>query len=334
MSVLISVLIPVYNVEKYIEQCAVSLFKNTIADKCEFIFTNDCSSDNSIQVLNKVILQYPNLKHNIHIIHHNMNKGLATTRNTSFEKAIGKYIICTDSDDWVEPDYLEELLKKAEEMDADIVGCDYYKHIDNKKEYIQHYLQNTSKAVFLDYCHNKIDSYLWIKLIKRNFLLENNIKWKDGIDMWEDVLLFNTILSHNPRIAYINKALYHYRLRNNSYISNIINEKKFNNMIYVINTIDSIVLNTNDKELINAFSFKKFTIKNMMIFDGSKQIQRKSICLFPETYNFINYPNNECGFKRKFILKIHHHFPSFGLKILYFFTSLKKITNKKYKNYE
>lgn len=334
MSVLISVLIPVYNVEKYIEKCAISLFENTIAHKCEFIFTDDCSTDNSITILKKIILNYPNLKNNIFVLHHNMNKGLAITRNTSFKKATGKYIICTDSDDWVEPDYLEELLKKAEENDYDVIGCDYYKHNNEITEYIPQYLKNTPRDVFIDFCNNLIDSYLWIKLFKRSFLLTNNIQWENEIDMWEDVLFFNKVLSSNPKIAYINKPLYHYRLRNNSYISALITNKKYNDILYVINYIDLFILNKQDEEINHAFSFFKFKTKNILIFDGIKEIQEKSISLFPETYKYINYPNNDCGFKRKCILRITHYFPHLGYKILHLFTNFKKRTNIKYSNYE
>ena len=110
----ISVLIPVYNVEQYIEKCAESLFKNTIANECEFIFTNDGSTDSSIQRLNTLIEKFPELKNNIVVLQHEKNMGLGATRNTGFDNAKGKYIICTDSDDWVEPDYLEKLFETAE----------------------------------------------------------------------------------------------------------------------------------------------------------------------------------------------------------------------------
>lgn len=133
----ISVLIPVYNVEKYIERCLISLFENTIARYCEFIIVDDCSPDNSMNVIQSVLEKYTNIKENTFLHSHDCNRGSAATRNTALLHSHGEYIICVDSDDWVEPDYLERLYVKANETYADIVVCDLYKEFIHKnKEYI------------------------------------------------------------------------------------------------------------------------------------------------------------------------------------------------------
>ena len=120
----ISVIVPIYGVEKYIERCARSLFKQTISDRCEYIFVNDCTKDRSIDVLQRVIDEYPTLK--INILHHSQNKGLAGARNTGLDYASGKYIAHVDSDDYVDEDMLEALYNRAESEGCDIVWCDYY----------------------------------------------------------------------------------------------------------------------------------------------------------------------------------------------------------------
>ena len=89
----VSVCIPVYGVEKYIERCARSLFEQTMTDGIEFIFVNDCTKDNSIEILEKVLEEYPHRKEQVKIIHHEKNRGLVAARNTGLEHATGDYII-------------------------------------------------------------------------------------------------------------------------------------------------------------------------------------------------------------------------------------------------
>ena len=96
----VSVIVPVYGVEKYIERCARSLFEQTL-DDMEFIFVDDCTKDESIEVLKRVIDLYPVRKDQVKIIHHAVNKGLSRARETGVNAATGDYIGHCDSDDWV-----------------------------------------------------------------------------------------------------------------------------------------------------------------------------------------------------------------------------------------
>lgn len=121
----VSVIIPVYGVERYIEQCARSLFEQTMQDGIEYIFVDDCSPDKSIEILENVLREYPHRRLQTRIIRHTENQGLGGARKTGMEYATGEYIIHCDSDDWVEPDMYETLYRKATEENADIVGCDY-----------------------------------------------------------------------------------------------------------------------------------------------------------------------------------------------------------------
>ena len=113
----VSVLIPVYNVRDYVERCLRSVFNNTIIQDCEIIIVNDCSTDDSEKIIIDLIQEYSQL--NIQFLKHDCNKGLAATRNTAFLLAKGEYIICVDSDDWIENNYLEELYNKAGLMETE-----------------------------------------------------------------------------------------------------------------------------------------------------------------------------------------------------------------------
>ena len=120
----VSVVIPVYGVEKYIERCARSLFEQTL-DDIEYIFVNDCTKDRSIDILNEVINDYPVRKQQVRIVHHEENKGSALARQSGWQTANGDYIISCDSDDWVDLNLYESMYNVAVEKDADIVVSDY-----------------------------------------------------------------------------------------------------------------------------------------------------------------------------------------------------------------
>lgn len=118
----VSVIVPVWGVEKYIERCARSLFEQSL-DSIEFIFVNDCTPDKSIEILNDVISDYPHRYDNIKILHHDKNKGLPEARQTGVKASTGDYIIHCDSDDWVDRGLYKKMYSLAVKDDLDVVVC-------------------------------------------------------------------------------------------------------------------------------------------------------------------------------------------------------------------
>ena len=110
----VSVIIPVYGVEKYIERCARSLFEQTMED-LEYIFVDDCTPDASMDILARVMDDYPARRCQVKVLHNEVNRGLAYTRRRGVEASTGDYIIHCDSDDYVEKDIYEKLYAKATE---------------------------------------------------------------------------------------------------------------------------------------------------------------------------------------------------------------------------
>ena len=110
----VSILVPVYGVEKYIERCARSLFEQTY-DNIEYIFVDDCTKDRSIVILQKVLEGYPNRKNQVKILHHEKNRGLSAARNTALDASTGDYLMHVDSDDYLRKDavlLLQRIIKK------------------------------------------------------------------------------------------------------------------------------------------------------------------------------------------------------------------------------
>ncbi|MEG0697951.1 MAG: glycosyltransferase [Algoriella sp.] len=120
----VSILVPIYKVENFIECCATSLFEQNF-EHIEYIFVNDKSPDRSIELLKGVIEKYPHRKANVKIIDHQENKGLAGARNTGVENATGEYILHVDSDDYLDLNAIDLLYTKAVETNSDIVTCNY-----------------------------------------------------------------------------------------------------------------------------------------------------------------------------------------------------------------
>lgn len=126
----VSVIIPVYKVEKFIGRCVKSLMEQTLRD-VEYIFVDDASPDGSIAVLRNVIADYKERSNHISILTHAENKGLPAARNTGLSVARVEYIFHCDSDDFVDLNMLELLYHKAAETDADIVWCDWFLTFEN-----------------------------------------------------------------------------------------------------------------------------------------------------------------------------------------------------------
>ena len=203
----VSVIIPVYGVEKYIERCARSLFEQTLED-IEFIFVDDCTPDSSINILECIIDQYPNRKDQIRIVRHEKNAGLPIARQTGIKNATGDYIAHCDSDDWVDTDMYRVMFEKASEEQADMVVCDYYRSDGiNHREDIG--FISTDKEMFIkDMLYLRTSWAVWNKLVKRE-LYHPNFVYPIGA-MAEDMITTTQLALISNRITFLRKKLYYY----------------------------------------------------------------------------------------------------------------------------
>ena len=128
--VAISVIVPVYKVERFISRCVNSLFSQSMQDNIEFIFVDDASPDKSLALVEQCLKYYPKRKKQVRILHHIKNLGLPAARNTGLGIARGEYIYHCDSDDYLETDALEAMYVAATKYDADIVWSDWFLTLD------------------------------------------------------------------------------------------------------------------------------------------------------------------------------------------------------------
>lgn len=203
----VSIIVPVFGVEKFIERCARSLFEQTFAD-LEYIFVDDCTRDKSIELLLEILEAYPDRKGQVRIIHHDSNKGLPSARQTGMKAAQGKYILNCDSDDWIHVSMIQLLHDCAEKEVADIVIGDFAIS-DGTHQYISRgCLSKNKKQLMKDICSMRVSWSLCNKLFKRDLLYEDITFPVDN--MGEDMALTLQLAIAAHHISYEPKALYYY----------------------------------------------------------------------------------------------------------------------------
>lgn len=212
----VSMLIPIYGVEKFIERSAISLFEQTYQN-IEYIFVNDCTKDNSVVILKNVVERYPQRKPQVRIIEHEKNKGLAGARNTALQAANGKFVLFVDSDDWIDKDFIEKLVSKQSEGDFDVVTSACVEHkIDSKVVNIPADLSPKENCVRILSRTNS--SVIWGRLIRKSIFIENSLFCIEGVNMGEDLQQTPRIFYHAGSCAIQAQTRYHYnRLNENAY---------------------------------------------------------------------------------------------------------------------
>lgn len=218
----VSIIMPVYNAEKYLHRAINSILSQTMKE-WELILINDGSTDSSASICE----EYTDLDERVKVIHKE-NEGVAIARKIGIENATGEYSIHFDSDDWAEPTMLEELYNKAKIENSDMVIADYF--INDKKKQILCKQEPTSlqpSKVLIDIFNNKLFGALWNKLIRTNLYKKYSATFFYGINYCEDVLVCAQIMKHQEvKIAYLDKAFYHYYINENS-ITHIITRKVY-----------------------------------------------------------------------------------------------------------
>lgn len=211
MKKLVSIIIPLYNVERYVEECCRAVFEQTY-DNCEFVFVDDCGTDNSLKIVCSLIEEYSHLKDRMKILHHECNKGIAAARRTGMENASGTYALYVDSDDVPRRDMVERLMLIAEANDADVVMCGYSKEpnmcdVDRPHVWEEDHVRCMMGTVGGDLPY----VYLWNKLIKRDLFLQHQLYPSPKLRRSEDHYILSRLFFYAKKVMRTNEVLYFYR---------------------------------------------------------------------------------------------------------------------------
>lgn len=285
MEIKVSVIIPVYGVEKFIQRCAESLFDQTLKD-VEYIFVNDCTKDRSMDILSTVIDRYPERKDQVTILAHEQNKGLAGARNTGLARASGEYVFHCDSDDFVEPTMLEKMYNAAKTTGSDIVYSDFYISFDKNERYMGNPEYSTAHDLL---CRGFLGGHtkynVWNKLVRRSIYLDNGLLFPEGHNMGEDMTMIMAAACAD-KVVHVPEALYHYVKLNTGAYSNTTSEKHLAdirfNMDRTISFLEKRFGNTLERNIIN---FKLSNKLPFLITDNVAEYRRWQEW-YPETNRY------------------------------------------------
>ena len=208
----LSVIVPVYNVEKYLRKCLDSLVSQTFKD-LEIIIVNDESPDNSEKIILEYAKKYPNI-----VSLKKKNGGLSSARNYGLKYAHGEYVTFVDSDDWVREDMYEKMLQKAFENDFDIVACDInYVYSDHEMRLYTDPKKDTfnNKELFIN-----LYPTVCTKIFKKELFTNNNLEFKSGV-WYEDVEMMYRMLPYIKSIGVVHEDFYQYLQREKSITSTV-----------------------------------------------------------------------------------------------------------------
>lgn len=281
----VSVIVPIYKVEKFIERCARSLMEQTLQE-VEYIFVNDASTDNSIAVLNKVISVYTNRVEQVKLLEHEVNKGLPAARNTGLQVATGKYVFHCDSDDYVEPDMLEKLYQKAEETNADIVWCDWFLSFEKNERYMKQPAYGTPIDALKGILSGTMKYNVWNKLVKRSLYEDNNIQFPAGYSMGEDMTMIR-LFACATKVAYLPKAFYHYVKLNGEAFTNTFSERHLKDIQYNVDVTTTFLSTKLGTQIIPYIALFKLNVKYPFIISDKWDMYKLWNVWYPEANEYI-----------------------------------------------
>lgn len=295
MDPLVTIVIPAYNVEEYIDECVESAIKQTYKN-IEIIIINDGSTDNTKEKISK----YTDEKVKIFS---KENEGLSATRNLGINKANGKYIYFLDSDDKMDLNLIEACVRAAEENNLDIVNFDgeiFYDEenlirkgdlIYNKSKYLKSEVMTGREYFKLSNNKNVYSSMVCLYFFKKSFLEENNLTFKKGI-LHEDELFTAVALILNCKVKYINKVFFYRRIRRDSIMTSKKTLKNSNGYLEVAEDLTKIVqrldLDNETRELVIS---KIVNFYNSAIINSYKarinEKDKKEIIEFSKNLNYL-----------------------------------------------
>lgn len=204
----VSVVVPIYNVESFIERCVRSLFEQTLQE-IEYIFVNDCTPDASMEVLTRVLACYPERQSWVRIITMPQNSGQAKVRAAGIKSATGEYIIHCDSDDWVEPEMYQVMYEKAVAETLDMVICGFTRRYADgrKEETIYHNMED--KDLIQELLYLPMGGSLCTKMISRSLYQSETIEYARA-DMLEDMVYTIQLVLSSQRIGFIDCSYCNY----------------------------------------------------------------------------------------------------------------------------
>lgn len=312
----VSILMPIYKVEQYLERTLDSIFTQTYP-YLDYVFVNDCSPDNSLQVLLNTIKKHGIKDARYVIVNHEQNEGIAVSRTDCIANAKGDYVFFVDSDDWIEKDAVEQMVKACNNGTIDIVGCDFMKDfVSGDTKYYHEKYGEICRENMLKCLNYDIGTVLWKLLIRRSLFC--NFKIIPHVDIVEDYIMSVKLYYYAKNFVAIPKAFYHYVQYNQARVS-FQTQRSVNMHIKGVQEVERFCREKGlyDDYVHQKLLLRKFNIKGNFVLNKQLLNNKLFQTTFPEAkgvWRNMKYSRKE---QLKFWLAEHNLF--FILDILSFF---------------
>lgn len=279
----LSVIVPFFKVEPFVERCTRSLLEQTLPE-VEFIFVDDASPDESRAIIERVAAQYDR---DVRILTHSQNQGLPAARNTGVAEAKGEFIYHCDSDDYVEPTMLEDMYNAAIAQQADFVYCDFYLDFGtSRREMTNPDYTDPEQMIKEGFLAGLMKYNVWNKLVAQKLYAESGIVFPSGHGMGEDMTMI-LLATHAKRTAHVAKPLYHYVKLNANAFSNTFSQKHLDDIRFNADrTLAGLApWNVTDKD--KYLGFFKLNLKLPFLFSEDRSQLRLWKEWYPEANRYI-----------------------------------------------
>ena len=213
----VTILMPIYKVERYLEKTLCSIFNQTYP-YLDYVFVNDCSPDNSLQVLHDILEKHEIDSDRYIIVNHTQNEGIAVSRTDCIANAKGDYVFFVDSDDWIKENAVETMVAATKDGTIDIVGCDFMKdYLSGKTTYHHEDYADSCRENLYKCLNYDIATVLWKLLIRKD--LFNNFTITPHVDIVEDYIMSVKLYYYAKSFVALPQAFYHYVQYNQARVS-------------------------------------------------------------------------------------------------------------------
>ena len=310
----VSVIVPMYNVAHIIDKAIETLFAQTLQG-IEYIFIDDCSSDNTLSRLNELLTDKEGVK--VKVLHHQKNCGVAAARNTGLDNATGEYIYYVDADDYIEPCAIEKMYNEAVNCDADIVGCEWFLSFEKNERHMKQAHVETGEELFKKMSYGVMRWNLWLFMVRRSLYERERMRFIEGMNMGEDMMIMMKLAMNANKVTIMHQPFYHYIQTNTGSLT-----KNFNAYRYQVTAnveeVGNYIAQTGKKEFEETLMQLKLTLKLPLLITDKVEDYETWLNWFPEANSFVDN-NEELPWRTRYIQKAAAKRRFWVLKLYYKF---------------
>lgn len=294
---LVTIITPVYKVADFIERCVVSLFEQTY-NQIEYVFVDDCSPDNSVEVLQDVISRYPQRISDVKIIRHPVNKGVAAARNSGIENATGDYVYYVDADDWLEKDAIEKMAVAAETNNADIVAIGWYLSLTKNERNMPMPNYTDAESALRAMLSGQMRWNLWLYMIRRSIYETHGFRYIEGENVGEDMYMLIRLFSQSASIVFVKDPLYHYIRQNTNSITQMRPVDQLKRLFVNLSAAEEYLKATFGDKFRNEIHFMKLNAKFPLLITDDRKSYKEWNNYFAESDEYISSNINQSARSR------------------------------------